>query len=100
MGGQVACAEDPCHCFEENTEPLCVVNSMLWKSRKRRRSNRAATVGDESELEFLDTSPLPVGTGRGRRLNVFPIERFSLIVQGGVGTATQTYGVSLSLTLA
>jgi len=23
------------------------------------------TVGDESELEFLDPSPLPVGTGRG-----------------------------------
>jgi hypothetical protein len=49
-GGQVACAEDPCHGFAGNTEPLCVVNWMLWKSKKRRRGNRAATVGDESEL--------------------------------------------------
>jgi hypothetical protein len=32
-----ACAEDPRHCFEGNTEPLCVVNPMVWKSRKRRR---------------------------------------------------------------
>jgi hypothetical protein len=73
MGGQVRVQKTRVHCFEGNTEPLCVVNSMLWNSRKRRRSNRAATVGDESALEFLDPSPLPVGTGRGRRLSVFPM---------------------------